>query len=640
MRLSFESFFHQLQYSAPIKGRQLLRELESNIDDLTYFCSQASRLNSSRAKVVCQLLSGTSAREYMDLLQAYALSEDDDLSNAALNTIEKVAPSSRHEILYALLNAPNEHVRLRVCKILGTDDNSGNMISTLLEDSSSNVIIAALSQISNNKLITTNKACERLLSHTDPEVRTAAIKTLFTLKTDFPAKKILRLLRSLTEDPIVRVTACTVLAGTVASDYESEFISILNSIAPTEVKVAAAKSLERCHTKSATTALFDICISRGHDQQLAFISQQSLLRMPSDLLINCCKDAFSSDSPQIRLEGGLIAGLLGNNDARNLILKQIKSEQNTMVLSGLLEEAGRCMIFEVWDIARDALNSSPLIAYSAAQTLSSLLRPEKIDDFCTILSEEHESSVYEVVLKRLASYARSHKLPANFSQSFSKFFADPYPNVAMLALECAAHIKDEPELVMQMIYLMHDTEDEQILTVLVKAIMDSVNNDTYRLLEITGNAFILEIANTLSRTKNIGENAENLFLKLAELAVEKVENAHLCLTIAAWISPHHLINALNTARNDQIPPLLTAWKNLVPKLRRSVSPPWHSLLQMPEPEIRLFSLQAMTTADALPLLAEITDLALLDPDEKVTEQAKILIRDCLDYESPRKDNDA
>lgn len=639
MNTPFEKIFHKIQYATQVKGRQLLHDLEADPAELQRFCRQAQRLPAAKAIVLCPLLSGMQAPEFMDLLRVYSLRSEEDLQAAALEGLRNASAAARSTVIFSLLAEENETVRQAACSILGTEnsESAAKILIGLLREASAGIVISALEGLRNIPVPAAMPECARLLHRPEEPVRLLALQVMERCDAALPAEAVIRVLQKDTSNT-VRQAAARALGRKPDSEAAQALISALRpELQHLEVRQEVARALHAYPSRETAQALFCTYAHNLSESTLAQLCRNSLLQIPESVLMELCESFIDSSSPVERLEAATLAGMFSNDRAKALLWSRLRQEKDPLIIAGLLEEAGKCGACGVWDTAMQKMSDEPVVAYLAAQTLARLLIPARLMEFAQILLQRNYGHlIQEVILERLGSYGRARGLPPELADILVPFLREEYANVAVLAAEAVCSLPGETT-VRVLLEAYSDAMRPEVQSSVCRGILYAANNSLRKILELAGEDNLLKVSAVLSRMHEVkqGECDAEYFIMMAALAQRKKTYAHLCLTLSACLKPKGLSDAIHQCTGGELHSLLPVWQVLSEDTQLNAPVPWVRLLNNADPAIRLLALQTIPRDYPLDLLGEIADLAFSDPDAGVMAQATESLRRCLSLNRSR-----
>ena len=631
MLKQFEDIFNELQYASPVKSRQLLRELEASPEKLIQFCRQARKISPVRATALVHVLAGISNPEYLLLMKDYAVSEDEKLRDAAFVALAKGENSAHKEVMLELLKSENAEVRGKACKFLGTkfDTEVELQLQKLLGDESVMVVRAALRVLASSVQPGVIKRCERLLGHSDPEIKLLSLNILKNAgKEHFAFSKVLELLNTDNDDR-VRIESCRVLAENDVQRVRDDLVRILYDQTNSDyLRLEVLNAVCRLQSKDAFGIIFNIITGRGFAGVITGEARKALGRFEPDVVLELAEPKFASGTDYERLE---VVRILGMFEDKQILeyFETIRSQAgNRVVLAAIIEQLARYAAADIWEYLLECIGKgADVAAYVSVQAAARLLVPERLLEFARLLDNRPAVMIAEVVLKRLVYYGQDRGLPVELTASIRPYLNGEEEPVSLFAIDAAGYVA-EGALVPQIFELVGEYKQPQILDQITASIMRGVKGSLSRLLEISKDIQLQRISAIISRIerRDISERMDEFFSYLAVKAEKNVPGARLCLTVAATRFHRDYIEALDYVGDKELAYMLYAWSLLSRGIRESSFYDWGKALSNPRIAVRVSALRAMTEKDIEKYIVEIADMAFCDYKSEVREEATRVLR--------------
>ena len=632
MSKQFEDIFNKLQYASPVKTKQILRELESNPDELVQFCRQARRISSVRSIALTKMLSGMSSPEYLMLLKDYANSDDEELRNSAFKGLSKGNNTARKEVMLELLKSDSNIIRKKACENIGQDIDSEveAELTLLLSDSDVSVVCSALKVLRNSSNRNVLKHCEKLLNNANVNVRVLALGVLQNADSSrFSVGKVAACLEK-DDDDRVRIEACRILGEKVPSKVIDVFEKILNDKLNSDLlRQQAVRAIGKIEQKIAVRILFDIIIEDRFASRVVGECRKVLSRFESAVLLELAEKQFETGIVLRKFEAVRVLGMFTDRMIEAFLKDRLYLEHEEIVLAAIIDELAKFGALSIWDfVKKEASNKDrPLVAYSASQAASELLVPDKLDEFIEILRKYPERMIAEVVLKRLVLFGKDRGLPEELQEIIKLYMVGGVYTVNLFAIDAAGYVGNLV-LVPKMLDMISDFSDQYILNELTISIMNGVKGSMYKLLCIAGDERLREVSAIIARINrnDIVGGLNEYFECLAEKAEQKIAGARLCLTISASKFHQEYLSAIEYVGDKELAYLLYIWASLPHSVRESSSFNWGRALDNSRVAVRVAALRAMSGVDIENYIADVADIAFDDPRAEARNAAKIALQ--------------
>lgn len=632
MSKQFEEIFNKLQYASPVKAKQILRELESNPDELVQFCRQARRISSVRSIALTKMLSGMSSPEYLMLLKDYANSDDEELRNSAFKGLSKGNNTARKEVMLELLKSDSNIIRKKACENIGQDIDSEveAELTLLLSDSDVSVVCSALKILRNSSNRNVLKHCEKLLNNANVNVRVLALGVLQNADSSrFSVGKVAACLEK-DDDDRVRIEACRILGEKVPSKVIDVFEKILNDKLNSDLlRQQAVRAIGKIEQKIAVRILFDIIIEDRFASRVVGECRKVLSRFESAVLLELAEKQFETGIVLRKFEAVRVLGMFTDRMIEAFLKDRLYLEHEEIVLAAIIDELAKFGALSIWDfVKKEASNKDrPLVAYSASQAASELLVPDKLDEFIEILRKYPERMIAEVILKRLVLFGKDRGLPEKLQEIIKLYMVGGVYTVNLFAIDVAGYVGNLV-LVPKMLDMISDFSEQNILNELTISIMNGVKGSMYKLLCIAGDERLREVSAIIARINrnDIVGGLNEYFECLAEKAEHKISGARLCLTISASKFHQEYLRAIEYVGDKELAYLLYIWASLPHSIREGSSFNWGRALDNSRVAVRVAALRAMSGVDIENYICDVADIAFDDPRAEARNAAKIALQ--------------
>lgn len=600
MKEAFVKFVRDLREPVRAQRQEKIREVELSwsADEFASFRLFVMGLHSSEMADVCYALADAQAAPLLEILADYAENEP-NLMKIAFQSMEKTSQEARIFLAKKLVASQKADVRAQACKMLGRAGSRAlPILEKALADEDGGVRLAAVKAISRGDFKSLGSRILPLLREDDKKVRLAALETAARLGVASPASEndLLSILRDEREDEPARRLAAGILARASNGAARRIMLEALhNPAAPAGLRLAAAESLGAYDDFEAIKAVVEAV--DDPDARIAQMAHMSLNRKSSGAFEEILAQILSGQDIRLARHAAELLGGLDTGAARRALLDRLKIERRMPVVNALARAMGKSDAPGSWDALMAMQKKESIDDPGFFAALAEVVNEENLPQYAALFDEVANPESKREILDRLARFALSSPVTPGMRSLAIRVLKNPDPSLHIYAATILAHTADlesgETALVLDRLGRLG--KDPQIHSV-VRALLVNTRGALAELFRDAPPEACQILAYASTQATSMGENAEELFLKVANWAGKGVPGATPALRGMAALAPGALVGAM--AKSGDPIFLIEAWSGL----------PEHDRLAH-RPKFRIFFAEASQpdALEALRLLENIHD---------------------------------